>query len=61
MVPRRGVEPLIPYGSYDLNVVRLPIPPPRRRGVCGRYYDTRQCGQADERGHGDQVLSSALL
>jgi hypothetical protein len=28
-VPRRGFEPPIPCENYDLNVARLPIPPPR--------------------------------
>ena len=27
MVPRRGLEPPLPYENYDLNVARLPIPP----------------------------------
>src|SRR3989344_2207418 len=32
-VPRRGLEPPIPCGNYDLNVARLPISPPGQADV----------------------------
>ncbi len=28
LVPEVGLEPTRPFGHYDLNVARLPIPPP---------------------------------
>jgi hypothetical protein len=32
MVPRRGLEPPRPCDHYDLNVARLPVPPPGHFG-----------------------------
>ena len=44
MVPRRGLEPPRPCDHYDLNVARLPVPPPGHFGKSGGLILTRGLG-----------------